>query len=168
MNWEIVGAVAELIGSIAVLVTLLFVLVQLRHSASAIKSASLQNALNADVGIMTPLVSDPELYEIYYQGIRSSDGLSKKEYGRFEILMLVMMRHIDIQYQQYKNDETNSEYWESLATTFRLQLGMPGGFASWQRQKNVLSKSFVLEVESWGVTPNKSSQGDTSEAGAPA
>ncbi|MEP1472159.1 MAG: hypothetical protein ABJK25_14395 [Halieaceae bacterium] len=168
MNWEVVGAVAELIGSLVVLVTLLFVVVQLRHSSSAIRSGSLQNALNADVGIMTALVSDPELYEIYYQGIRSSDALSKKEYGRFEILMLLMMRHIDIQYQQYQDGETDSEYWESLATTFRGQLSMPGAFASWQRQKGVFSKSFVSEVDSWNVTPNKSSHSDASEAGAPA
>jgi hypothetical protein len=155
INWEVVGAIAELIGSIAVLVTLLFVLIQLRHSSSAIKSASLQSALGADVGIMTTLVSDPELHGIYHRGIRASDELSKEEYSRFEILLLLMLRMNDIQYQQYMNGETGSEYWDSLATTLQTQLEMPGMFASWQRQKGVLTKGFVAEVDSWGVTPKK-------------
>jgi len=155
INWEVVGALAELVGSIAVLVTLLFVLIQLRHSSSAIKSASLQSALGADVGIMTTLVSDPELHGIYHRGIRSTDKLSKEEYSRFEILLLLMLRMNDIQYQQYMNGETGSEYWDSLATTLRTQLEMPGMFASWQRQKGVFTKGFVAEVDSWGVTPRK-------------
>ena len=155
INWEVVGAIAELIGSVAVLVTLLFVLIQLRHSSSAIRSVSLQSALGADVGILTSLVSDPELHGIYHRGIRSTDELSKEEYSRFEILLLLMLRMNDIQYQQYVNGETGAEYWDSLATTFQTQLEMPGMFASWQRQKGVLTKGFVAEVDSWGVTPKK-------------
>lgn len=153
IDWEVVSAIAELIGSLAVVVTLLFVLVQLRHSSSAIRSSSLQSALGADVGIMTSLVSDPELHGIYFRGIRGSEGLSKEEYSRFEILTLLMLRMNDIQYQQYRNGETSSDYWDSLATTLKPMLAMPGLYASWQRQKGVLTKGFVAEVESWGVTP---------------
>jgi hypothetical protein len=153
MNWDVISAVAEIIGSIVVVVTLLFVLVQLRHSSSAIRSASLQSALGADVGIMTSLVSDSELHSIYHRGIRSTDNLTKEEYGRFEILSLLMLRMNDIQYQQYLNGETGVEYWESLAITLQNQLAMPGLNDSWNRQKGVLTKRFVAEVDSWRITP---------------
>ncbi|MEH6571431.1 MAG: hypothetical protein V7709_20275 [Halioglobus sp.] len=152
MNWEAISAAAEILGSVAVVVTLLFVVTQLRHSASTMANSTLQSALNADVDIMTHLISDQELYSIYHRGIRSTETLTKEERGRFEILMLVMFRMVDSQYRQYKNGGADEEYWASLVITTQEHFRMPGVYASWQRQKSVLTSGFVALVDSWNVT----------------
>jgi hypothetical protein len=155
MNWEAIGAGAELLGSGAVIVTLVFVVVQLRHSSSTVRNSTVQNASNAYIDILTQLISDPELYGIYHRGIRSFEKLTEEEYGRFEILMLVMFRMLESQYRQYKNGGADEEMWASLVKTFQAMLRMPGVYASWQRQKAILSTGFVRHVDSLKVTPNE-------------
>lgn len=160
MNWDAISAIAEILGSAAVVVTLIFVIAQLRHSSSTMTNSTLQNALTADVDIMTHLISDSELYSIYHRGMRSSEALTSEEYGRFEILMLAMYRMVNSQYRQYKNGGADKEYWECLMRTTQAHLRMPGAHASWQRQKSVLTEDFVGLVDGWDITPNKSSKTD--------
>ena len=57
------------------------------------------------------------------------------------------------QYRQYKNGGADEEYWASLVITTREHFRMPGVYASWQRQKSVLTSGFVALVDSWNVTP---------------
>ena len=70
--------------------------------------------------------------------------------------MLNMFRMADMQYQQHRHGGGDEEYWDSLRGAMEQSLKMPGTHASWQRQKSILTKSFVQEVEGWGVTPDKS------------
>ena len=155
MNWDAVSAIAELLGSAAVVITLIFVIVQLKQNSSAVKNATTQAGSDTYTEIMTSLVSDPDLFDIYFRGIRSTEELSKSEYARFEIIILNMLRMADMQFRQHQNGGGDEEHWDSIRRSLVGLLQMPGAYASWQRQKGVFTASFVKEVDGWGVTPNK-------------
>ena len=135
MNWDAIGALAELIGSVAVVITLVFLIFEIRHNATITKKSTLKNALNANTGKLGNLISDPELSDIFYRGIRSDDDLNVQQRGRFDIFSL-FFRMLDAQSMQYREGTADQEHWESLVRNLEAALHMPGSSASWQRQKN--------------------------------
>ena len=59
MNWDAIGAIAEVLGALAVLVTLLYFSLQIRQSNKLAEAESQRELMNFDV--FTPLVADPKL-----------------------------------------------------------------------------------------------------------
>jgi len=86
MNWDAVGAIAELMGSIAVAGTLLFLLVQIRSNSMMIQNASAQDSANAVSEWSRQLTSNRDLYRIYRQGLRDDTVLNSEERGLFDFL----------------------------------------------------------------------------------
>ncbi|MFC1579149.1 hypothetical protein ACFL3Y_02045 [Pseudomonadota bacterium] len=59
MNWDAIGAVAEVFGAAAVLVTLIYLSLQIRQSNSLAEAQSQRELLTLDT--FAPLVADPTL-----------------------------------------------------------------------------------------------------------
>jgi len=147
MNWDAVGALAELTGSVAVVVTLIFLVVQLRHNSTAIRNATAQHSSSATSGVLSQLTLNPELLSIYRRGLKHPDDLTKDELGRFDFLLIQMFRDCDVQYQNYKNGGTGQEQWDAVARTIGSVAITPGGRASWNRQKHYFSTSFQAALD---------------------
>ena len=98
MNWDAIGAIAEMLGSIAVVITLIVLRIQVRHSASMIKQTTVQSAMIANTEFLSNLTNNPALYDIYYRGLRNDSDLNPQERGRFDLLMLATFRIIDMQF----------------------------------------------------------------------
>lgn len=76
MNWDAIGALAELMGAIGVVVTLVFVAVQVRHSARATDSNSdelratrLRYAADSVSRFSELIASNKEVASIWRRGV---------------------------------------------------------------------------------------------------
>lgn len=83
MDWDAIGALAELFGAFAVFVTVAFLAVQMRQNTRALRSESMNNASTATQNWYQQLGSDPQIVEIWLKGIQSPDQCSQAEYGQF-------------------------------------------------------------------------------------
>ena len=90
MNWEAIGALAELAGAAGVVVTLVYLSVQLRQNTRAIRGSegayrsNLEMATNARFfDLRRDVYSDPELASIWVRGLVDPDTLAKGEWDRF-------------------------------------------------------------------------------------
>ena len=153
MNWDAIGAIAEMLGSIAVVITLIVLLIQVRHSASMLKHSTVQSIMNTNNEFLGNLANNPDLYNIYYRGLRNDENLEPQERGRFDLLMLATLRIVDMQFQQYIGGGSDDLHWGAIKAGLQSTLAMPGANASWQRQRSTLSVAFVEEVESWSISP---------------
>ena len=147
MNWEAVGAIAELLGSMAVVGTLLFLVVQIRTNSVMIQNATAQDSANAVAEWSRQLTGNPELYRIYRTGLHDDTALSKEERGLFDLVLFQAFNSISSIYTQHQNGGLGEERWESEMRVFAANFNTPGGRASWERQKHMINVYFQEEVE---------------------
>lgn len=147
MNWDAVGAVAELLGSIAVVATLIFLIKQIRTNSAMVQNATAQGAAEAVADWAQQLTENPELYGIYRRGLKDDPSLSREERGLFDLVLFQAFNSISSIYLQYKNGGFGEERWESEMRVFAVNFNTPGGRASWERQKHMLDVNFRKEVE---------------------
>ena len=147
MNWEAIGAFAELLGSLAVVVTLIFLLKQIKTNSIMIQNSTAQGAADAVAAWSRQLTNDPELYRIYRAGLKDDSTLSKEERGLFDLVMFQAINSISSIYLQYKNGGFGEDRWDSEMQIFESNFDTPGGRSSWKRQKHMLDISFQKEIE---------------------
>ena len=126
MNWEAIGAFAELLGSLAVVVTLVFLLKQIKTNSIMIQNSTAQGAADAVAAWSRQLTNDPELYRIYRAGLKDDSTLSKEERGLFDLVMFQAINSISSIYLQYKNGGFGEERWDSEMHIFESIIDTPG------------------------------------------
>jgi hypothetical protein len=147
MNWEAIGAFAELLGSLAVVVTLIFLLKQIKTNSILIQNSTAQGAADAVAAWSRQLTNDPELYRIYRAGLKDDSTLSKEERGLFDLVMFQAINSISSIYLQYKNGGFGEDRWDSEMHIFESNFNTPGGRSSWERLKHMVDISFQKEIE---------------------
>ena len=88
MNWDAIGAIAEMLGSIAVVATLVLLLIQLKTNSAMIKNSTQQSRAAATSDWSRQLTGNPELYIIFRAGLGDDLTLSKDDRGRFDLVLL--------------------------------------------------------------------------------
>lgn len=148
MNWDAVGAVAELLGSVAVVATLVFLIKQIRTNSVMVQNATAQAAAEAVADWSRQLTENPELYRIYRMGLKDDSALSREDRGLFDLVLFQAFNSISSIYLQYLNGGFGENRWESEMRVFAMNFNTPGGRASWERQKHMLDINFRREVQS--------------------
>ncbi|MFT7244262.1 MAG: hypothetical protein ACI82A_001612 [Candidatus Azotimanducaceae bacterium] len=92
MNWDAVGAIAELVGAGAVVLTLIYLAIQLRHNTQAVRGESERGTLEDGNSWMYKLIENPEIAELYRKGLRGGE-LSSNDRLRFRLLMGTLVGH---------------------------------------------------------------------------
>lgn len=82
MNWEIVGAIAEMLGALGVIASLLYLASQLRSNAVASAVAARLTTTQFMTDFNRDLINNPELYKLWDKGSRDSSSLSREDYVR--------------------------------------------------------------------------------------
>ena len=90
MNWEAIGALAELAGATGVVLTLVYLSVQLRQNTRAIQGSEVAYRSNLEMAtnarffdLRRDVYADPELASIWSRGLIDPDMLAKGEWDRF-------------------------------------------------------------------------------------
>ena len=68
MNWEAIGAVAEILGASAVVASLLYLALQMRHSATATQAVTRGTFAQLTTNVLLQIASDAELASIFRRG----------------------------------------------------------------------------------------------------
>ena len=156
MNWDAIGAIAELVGSLAVVITLIFLIIQLKYNSSAVRNSTIQNTSNAFSHWAITFAQDPEVYTLYQKGLQNQN-LSRDELGRFDLIMMSTFQTNASIYEQYNNGTMNEQSWIDNLKLMRVPLDTPGGRASWARQRGLLPEKFREEIDSRILSASSSS-----------
>ncbi len=69
MNWDAIGATAELIGALAVLASLVYLAIQIRHNSSSVDASTEDGVVSGFNEINLMIGSDANLARIYTSGL---------------------------------------------------------------------------------------------------
>ncbi|MFT7688501.1 MAG: hypothetical protein ACI9FB_003865 [Candidatus Azotimanducaceae bacterium] len=138
MNWDAVGAIAELLGAIGVIGSLIYVASQVRASTVASKVESKLRLTENMVNFGDLLISSPELNELMIDGRKGLDSLSKGEYLQFSNLALNACWYLSSGFFMYQQKSINDDDWYELRT-IAIYWSNSKGFQEWWAKRGRFS-----------------------------
>jgi len=142
VNWDALGAVAELLGAVATVATLAYLAVQIRANTRAIRSSAVQ-AANSNIGNVASLLGQSAgNAEVVHRGLASFEALSEAEQTHFTIMLAHVFANLDAMYWDRRNDVLPREIWERELRVLRYYLSTDGGRSVWRRQRHSVSTPF--------------------------
>ena len=156
MNWDAIGALAELAGAIGVILSLAYLAVQIRQntrqmeiSSRAASGAAYQNILATIQSYLAPVVADAELADIVRRGL-VGETLDESESFRFTWLLGGHLSNADNVYYQYRHGVVSEERWQIRLAELRWFIKAPGFvnfWGEWGRESVTPEFSSIIEAE---------------------
>jgi hypothetical protein len=148
MNWDAIGAAAEIMGALGVLVTLAYLAIQIRDNTRSLQAASLQSVLDGPRDrYFLPMAQTGDMADIYARGLSSLDQLDEVEQRRFFYMMYEQYFQMQQVWQLRDRDLISQidydawlEYTISLTQT-------AGGAEMWPHCKAVITPTIAKVIE---------------------
>ena len=132
MNWDAIGAIAELLGAAGIVVTLTYLALQIRRSNALALAESLRFSNHAATPAVVAIAQDTDLARLFGQGLRDRSSLNSDEQVRFDMVMGNLIGGLS---SSIVDQMTLGFYGSDAAPDQRLQiqqfLSSPGGAAWW-------------------------------------
>ena len=148
MNWEAIGAIAEILGALAVVVSLLYLAVQVRRSADATHAASRYATAQLTTDVLVPIATDAETASIFRRGQMDPDSLSEDEGFRFDVLLYAIFDQWETMFSQVQRGAMSKDDWAKYENSIiGAYLAQPGSKRFWETASDMYSVSFREYVD---------------------
>lgn len=147
MNWDAIGAIAELAGAAAVFISLVYLASQIRNSKRSDQVIAASQAASASLEWIGQLVGDGELNELFMRGSADFESLNREEKYRFSWLIMQFLRSVEGVWLLYKADAIDAESWTSYEQTISAVASSEGAIYCYKRNRSVLDCRFANEVD---------------------
>ncbi|NKB32422.1 MAG: hypothetical protein GKR91_04925 [Pseudomonadales bacterium] len=149
MNWDTVGAIAELIGAVGVILSLLYLARQIRQGTQASRRVAVRELMGAGDNLLQQLGDDRERADLWVRGLETPEKLDDAERIQFSSLLLQNVRTWEQAYHWSKTDQLEGWVTEGNDALRNAILDSPGFSVWFERRKAWISSEFrqVLENE---------------------
>jgi hypothetical protein len=149
MNWDAIGAIAELLGAIGVIASLVYLATQIRQSREQMRASTAQQFQSQVMATAQAGARDPELFQLLRRGSANIDQLDEDELGRFTIYWQGILTEYDNAYYQYRAGLLDEARWQQHHSQMQYMLQTPGMIAWWKSVPiaKVFGPEFVALVE---------------------
>lgn len=125
INWEAVGAIAELVGALGVIVSLIYLAKQIKGNSDtidqntrAVLSSTETSSNDQVIEIMKTQIQDPQFAEVAHKGHADLASLDRIERARYSLLLLSMFETHQTYFIQRARDSAGPEIWEYYSRSF--------------------------------------------------
>jgi len=144
MNWEAIGALAELCGAAAVIATLVYLAVQLRQNNELLRSGSRQALVGNDVTSLAANLQHTDVFSKYV----SEQELSQEEQLKMSFMFALDLRNREFEYFQYQNGLLDEETWLSYRQVILINHSSPLGRRWWDKVgRSIVDPEFANKVD---------------------
>ncbi|MGI9628263.1 MAG: hypothetical protein ACR2QM_15625 [Longimicrobiales bacterium] len=151
MNWDAVGALAELMGAVGVIVTLIYLSRQVRDNTESIRRSTAHDALLSIARFNEFVASDPQLVDLFWRGTGEPDSLTEDEWHRFVSLASTLIRRFELLYLDHLGGALSDEIWTAQVQNIRTWMSSAGAkrwFDSLGAHVHVGFRELVTELPS--------------------
>jgi hypothetical protein len=146
MNWEALGAIANLLAAIGVIATLIYLSVQIRQNNNQLRGAATIAVYDYQRAITDTLTEDQELYKIALRGNEDLDSLTDWERQRFTIWAIKETGMWEMCHRLLKQGALDEELYRGKEAYWLALHSSPGRRKWWQQYAIMLNKQFVAEI----------------------
>lgn len=144
MNWDAVGAIAELLGATGVIATLVYLTTQIRQNTRALKASSMDSSTQSANDLRSSMFTNPDVVAVYYRGLANPADLDPIERERFRLIMGNVFWAIWNSFAQ--SSLGGNRAWEAQQNILDRVLRQPGGAWFWEHYCNEFDPEFAEEV----------------------
>lgn len=137
MNWDAVGAIAELAGALGVVTSLAYLGLQIRQNTRSSHTATYRSLKQEIQQFRAMLGSDPEVARIYRDGLRDFRSLNEDDQWRFG----AMMQHLSSSFEDYFRLRGDS-IMHDLSDEIRWVAARPGARDWWSNGQRLYEADF--------------------------
>lgn len=127
MNWEAIGAIAELTGVIAVVVSLIYVGFQVKQNTLQLKTDNLRETVRGTLDTNWYYHRDPKAFDVFARGVQSFDGLSPEDRALFHSIIVDLAFYFEIVRNMYLAGLVDGSAFETNQRFLLAVLVTPGG-----------------------------------------
>lgn len=138
MNWDAIGALAELLGAAGVIGSLIYVARQVRAGTVASRVESKLRLTETMVNYGDLLINSPALMELMIEGRKGIEGLSKSKYLQFSNMALKACWYLSAGFFMHQNKSISDDDWHELKT-IAMYWSASKGFQEWWADRGHLS-----------------------------
>jgi hypothetical protein len=154
VNWEAIGAIAELLGAVGVIASLVYLATQVRQSRDqmrentrALQAGAYQEASDSLSESINTAVSTPGFARTFRCALADFESLSEDDAFHFSVWINNLWRRYDNVYYQHRMGLLDKNRWELHQTDIVAQLRAPGIATWWREDRPSFSPEFTALVE---------------------
>ena len=141
------ASIAEIIGAFAVVISLAYVGVQVNDSASAVRSASANDANEAVQNWYLQIGSNQQTSDLFYKALTSKEALSNLEEFQFLMMFHGVFLAFQNSYLLAEEGTIDVDLREALTRAILGVKDTPGMKRYWRQRKSYLHSEFVVYVD---------------------
>jgi hypothetical protein len=126
VNWDSIGAIAEIVGAAAVIATLAYLSIQIRQSKVSATSANVLSAIESFNPLNMAVGSNPELASLVNRGVSDFDSLNEDERAQYSYIQRAYFNSFWNVFLQHKLGAMSEEMWLVYAHQVAFLLAQPG------------------------------------------
>jgi len=131
MNWDAVGAIAELLGGIGVIVSLFYLAMQIQQNTRSVRAASYHSVVTSLSELSGSIGRDADASRLFFAGTNDHDRLTQEEWRQFGILVTSLFRNYENIFYQHSQEMMEDAVWQGWANSMTRAFWMPGVQAWW-------------------------------------
>ena len=146
MNWDAIGAIAELTGALGVVASLFYLGSQIRQNTRSVRASSYHAVVTNLSNISAAIGHDAPVADLFVRGQTDLQALSPTEQRQFAFLVVSLFRNFeDIFYQYNQNmiDEAVWAGWKHRVTRYFWQPGVQAWWPTWRDDCHPDFKDFL-------------------------
>ena len=149
MNWEAIGAIAELLGAVGVIASLVYLARQIRDGQRALRAGTYQQYIQNHGEVLRWALDDPAREQAVRLGMDDFTRLSEEDAFRFSFWMNGVAQIFDNAYYQYRVGLLDEDRWQMHLTGLRTTLTRFPGARHWWTDADftLASPEFAALVE---------------------
>lgn len=133
VNWDAIGAIAELVGALGVIASVLYLAGQVRASTRASAVEAKLESTGLLNNFIDKLIDNPDLNDIFMRGIIDLDSLTKEEYLRFSNMSLKAFWFFSAAHFQFKQGTISDDDFYEHQAVIRYWLRGQGCRVWWEK-----------------------------------
>ncbi len=147
MEWEALGAIAELVGAIGVIATLFYLSSQIRRNTQALEAGTNQAVADATQERLLVIAQSPELAAAYTKS-RTGESLSPTEETQLAFFNRATFRGVQNAFFQHRSGLISEEAWRDYEQVLRNIARSDYTKAWWCTERKTFDQNFVTHYES--------------------
>ncbi len=137
MTLDQLANMSEIIGATIVVVTLVFLTLQIRQNTKALRSASIQTALQAEIDIGSTIIENADVWDKVVTSAPLGRGAeTRRAIGLYNLFMI----ETENRYHQHYSGYLASQSWEGRRGTLARMVALPV-YKAWRSSVGGLSHS---------------------------
>ena len=157
MNWDAIGAIAEIAGVFVVVASLVYVGIQIRQNTAQLRQDNLHKTVRGVLDTNWYFHRDNAAFEVFRQGCNSFEELSPKDKAHFHSIVVDLSFNNDLIFRLHQAGLIDSAALEITERFFLAVLTTPGGNQWWEfaRRTKPMPDSAIDYIQALLDAPEK-------------